>query len=294
MPTRCRLALIESELGRTGWRGLSEERVRGRVGVSILELPDFDVRRPPRRSGPPRFVVITTTPFAAAVPYSAAADGPFTISMLSISSGLMSLTRLGCAPPVKRLELPTSAVIRMPSMTKIGSLLRLIDATPRMRVRLPEPVCVPVVTTRFDVRAAIRSDTVVIGELWTVCGDVDRRDRIADFLAELSSRRRDHHRAEVDRHRSDGDFLQWKLGACHTDRQLRLSEADAQHAHGLRAQRNAAERHSAFGVCQPADQASSDGDLRLGNWACGAGLRHSHLDGTLLRLCNCDAGKKRQ
>jgi hypothetical protein len=50
-------------------------------------------------AGRPRFVVMTTTPFAAAVPYNAAADGPFTISMPSISSGLMSLARLGCAPP---------------------------------------------------------------------------------------------------------------------------------------------------------------------------------------------------
>ncbi len=111
---------------------------------------------------------MTTTPFAAAVPYSAAADGPFTISMFSISSGLMSLIRLGCAPPVNRLELPTSAVMRTPSMMKIGSLLRLIDAIPRMRVRLPAPVCVPVVTTRFDVLAASTSATVVIGETSTV------------------------------------------------------------------------------------------------------------------------------
>ena len=40
----------------------------------------------------PFFVVITTTPFAAFVPYSVAADGPFTISMSSISSGLSELS----------------------------------------------------------------------------------------------------------------------------------------------------------------------------------------------------------
>ena len=40
----------------------------------------------------PFLVVMTTTPFAAFVPYSVAADGPFTISMSSISSGLSELS----------------------------------------------------------------------------------------------------------------------------------------------------------------------------------------------------------
>jgi hypothetical protein len=37
--------------------------------------------------------VIWITPFAAAVPYIAAAAGPFRISMLSISSGFRSFIR---------------------------------------------------------------------------------------------------------------------------------------------------------------------------------------------------------
>src|SRR5690242_17407486 len=65
------------------WYGLRSSIVR----VSALKLhfaaPDF-----------PRFVVTTTTPFAALVPYSVAADGPFTISMSSISSGERLLIRL--------------------------------------------------------------------------------------------------------------------------------------------------------------------------------------------------------
>ena len=68
----------------------------------------------------PFFVVMTMTPFAAAVPYSVAADGPFTISIFSISSGLRSFTRLGAVPPTLRLLLappePLSLVMRMPSM----------------------------------------------------------------------------------------------------------------------------------------------------------------------------------
>jgi hypothetical protein len=49
------------------------------------------------RPARPFLVVMTMTPLAASVPYSVAADGPFTISMFSISSGLMSL-RLGAVP----------------------------------------------------------------------------------------------------------------------------------------------------------------------------------------------------
>ena len=64
----------------------------------------------------PRFVVITTTPLAASVPYNVAADGPFTISTFSISSGLRSPTRLALLPPVPKPE-PTLLVMRMPSIT---------------------------------------------------------------------------------------------------------------------------------------------------------------------------------
>jgi hypothetical protein len=63
----------------------------------------------------PCLVVMTITPFAASVPYRVAADGPLTTSMLSISSGLMSPTRLGLASPV-----PTPVfddeLMRTPSM----------------------------------------------------------------------------------------------------------------------------------------------------------------------------------
>jgi hypothetical protein len=50
------------------------------------------------------------TPFAACVPYNVAADGPFTISMLSISSGSMSFRNDGRPPttytvPSRRGEL---------------------------------------------------------------------------------------------------------------------------------------------------------------------------------------------
>jgi hypothetical protein len=63
----------------------------------------------------PRLVVITMTPFAASVPYSVAADGPFTTSTLSISSGLMSFTRLGRLPPPVPAP-PIVLVMRTPSM----------------------------------------------------------------------------------------------------------------------------------------------------------------------------------
>ena len=70
------------------------------------------------------------TPFAASVPYSVAAEGPLTISMSSISSGLSVLSR------ENRVSVPdvsASVEIRTPSTTQIGALLKLIDDTPRTR-----------------------------------------------------------------------------------------------------------------------------------------------------------------
>jgi hypothetical protein len=42
----------------------------------------------------PRFVVMTTTPFAAFEPYSAAAEAPFRTSIVSMSFGFRSAIRL--------------------------------------------------------------------------------------------------------------------------------------------------------------------------------------------------------
>ena len=44
------------------------------------------------RSALPFLVLINTTPLAAALPYRAAADGPVSIFILSMSSGLISAT----------------------------------------------------------------------------------------------------------------------------------------------------------------------------------------------------------
>jgi hypothetical protein len=102
-----------------------------------------------------------------------AADGPFTISMLSISSGLMSPTRLGALPPVPP-PLPVAVeklalllVMRMPSMIQIGSLLRLTEFMPRMRMREPVPVCVPLVTVTPGARELSRSFRLPTGAVST-------------------------------------------------------------------------------------------------------------------------------
>src|SRR6476619_19641 len=79
----------------------------------------------------PFLVVMTMTPFAASVPYSVAADGPFTISMFSMSSGLMSPKRLKFAPPLPNAVDPLLALMRLPSITKIGSFDKLMLLTPR-------------------------------------------------------------------------------------------------------------------------------------------------------------------
>ena len=51
----------------------------------------------------PFLVVTTMTPLAASVPYSVAADGPFTISMSSISSGESEFMKLWFVPPTPGL-----------------------------------------------------------------------------------------------------------------------------------------------------------------------------------------------
>src|SRR5258708_38962163 len=77
------------------------------------------------------------TPVEAAVPYSAAADGPFTTSMDSISSGLMSLIRLGFVPPIPMLEELLSAVMRVPAATDSGSFVGGRLLVPRIPARAP-------------------------------------------------------------------------------------------------------------------------------------------------------------
>ncbi len=88
--------------------------------------------------GVPRFVVMRITPFAASVPYSVAAAGPFTISMDSMSSGLMSSSRDGSCPPEKR-EKSSEVFTRMPSTYTSGSFDSDMLLAPRMRIRLPMP-----------------------------------------------------------------------------------------------------------------------------------------------------------
>ena len=74
-----------------------------------------------QRAGPgwPCFVLMMITPVEAAVPYSAAADGPLITSIVSISSGLMSFTRLGFVPPIPMVDAASDLlplVMRTPSM----------------------------------------------------------------------------------------------------------------------------------------------------------------------------------
>src|SRR5262245_7259411 len=103
----------------------------------------------------PFFVVMTITPLAACVPYNVAAEGPFTISMSSISSGDIVLRKLRFVPPKPALTVP--AAMRTPSTTKIGSLLRLSEFAPRMRNTGAAPVMFGAWTITPGAFATIRS-----------------------------------------------------------------------------------------------------------------------------------------
>src|SRR5688572_21113168 len=76
----------------------------------------------------PFFVVTTMTPLEASVPYSVAADGPFTTSTSWMSSGLRPFrnVELAMLPPAPfALKLP--ALNRTPSTIQIGALLSDIE-----------------------------------------------------------------------------------------------------------------------------------------------------------------------
>src|SRR5256885_13813527 len=81
----------------------------------------------------PFLVVMTMTPFAASVPYSVAADGPFTISMSSISSGEKLLRKPNVVPPLLGAENVLEKA-RTPSTNTIGALPRLNELSPRIRM----------------------------------------------------------------------------------------------------------------------------------------------------------------
>ena len=91
-------------LSRLIW-GARASLLAGVIPVGIAVIPPSP--NPDQRGelAVPRFVLMTMTPFAAAVPYNAAADGPLMMSTDSMSSGL-SWKRLMRTPA---LVLPGSA-----------------------------------------------------------------------------------------------------------------------------------------------------------------------------------------
>ncbi len=120
----------------TCWMSGCERTVSKRMlfVYSIPLLPDL-----------PRFVVMTIAPFAASMPYSAAASGPLRTVIDSMSSGLMSAARLVKSTPrlLNAVEEPgrsdgRAAVfsvllsIGSPSTIMSGWLLLLIELMPRI------------------------------------------------------------------------------------------------------------------------------------------------------------------
>ena len=118
--------------------------------------------------GWPCLVLIATTPFAASVPYSADAAGPFTTSTDSKSSGFRSLIGLGGAHPTSQMpEERFWLVTRMPSTKYTGSFVSERLFVPRIRTRDGAPVTVPGRTSTPAALAIRRSVTFVIGAVST-------------------------------------------------------------------------------------------------------------------------------
>src|SRR5207245_2096783 len=67
------------------------------------------------RPGTPRFVLMSSTPLAASVPYSAVAAGPGRIAMVAMRSTSMSSTREVVCPPTGTSSVAASSSARIPS-----------------------------------------------------------------------------------------------------------------------------------------------------------------------------------
>jgi len=95
----------------------------------------------------PFLVVIRTTPFAALLPYKAAAEGPLRIEILSISSGLKSAIPSVPALPSPMIPLSVFPILVLnkgiPSTTYSALLSPSIDLAPRITTRVAPPTPLP-------------------------------------------------------------------------------------------------------------------------------------------------------
>ena len=91
----------------------------------------------------PFLVVIRMTPFAALLPYNAAAEGPLNTEMLSISSGLKSATPSVPALPSPIIPLSVFPIFVLnkgiPSTTYKALLSPSRDLAPRITTRVAPP-----------------------------------------------------------------------------------------------------------------------------------------------------------
>jgi len=134
----------------------------------------------------PRFVMMWITPFDASVPYSVAAAGPLMTSMLSMSSGLKSLSREMTLEPKACTSGPVACALstRTPSTYSSGWFDSEKLLEPRIRTCEPEPTMpVPGVTTRPGALAFSRlctlatcaSSTVSAARTWVTELPIARR-----------------------------------------------------------------------------------------------------------------------
>ncbi|MNY01991.1 hypothetical protein D3C86_1345450 [compost metagenome] len=95
----------------------------------------------------PFFVVTRITPLAALDPYIAAAEGPLSTEMFSISSGFRSWIRLPTSLPALPLTvevvLMSELSIGVPSITYKGWLFPVMELMPRSSTRVEPPMLPP-------------------------------------------------------------------------------------------------------------------------------------------------------
>ena len=136
-------------------------------------------------AGPARpFLVVTTiTPLAACVPYNVAADGPFTTSIDSISSGFRLFIMLGAPVPIPPPKAGDELSMRTPSTMISGSFESDAELMPRIRMRAPPPTLPLLESIDTPARRPLSTSSIdVIGSSFT-------NDETSTLAIELPSSR---------------------------------------------------------------------------------------------------------
>jgi hypothetical protein len=228
---------------------------------------------------------MTTTPLAASVPYSVAADGPLTISMFdavrAVAAGAdarrLVARHAHAVDHVDRVVVEREAVVAAHADARTRARLRAGKHLHAGGARVEQVGHVGDRRGRHDVLR------------------VDVRDRVADLHAPGVTRRRGHDFLQRDHRLVERDVQRRRLTRSDRDRALDFRVADADHSQLLRTDGHVAERVATVLIGETTQVRADDEDLGVANRCSGSRFRHPTGDGGLRRLrCRRRASKKQR